>query len=103
MNATPQFKFITWLSDGSEYWNYQIIDSEALISLRERAQEATGGNIEVHAYPLHAHDAMREALEAVAREWERTECPLAQLGPQAPQWIQDVKAALKLAEGEVRS
>lgn len=33
-----------------------------------------------------AFDAMREALEAVAREWERTECPLAQLGPQAPQW-----------------
>lgn len=92
-------KFVTWLSDGSGSWAYQILDSGALISLREHAQEVTGGNIEVHAYPLHAHDVMRMALEAVAREWERTECPLAQLGPQAPQWIQDVKAALKLAEG----
>lgn len=52
---------------------------------------------------VNSFDAMREALEAVAREWERTECPLAQLGPQAPQWIQDVKAALSLAKGEVRS
>lgn len=92
-------KFITWLSDGSDCFNHQLLDSEELLSLRERAEEATGGNVEVRAYPLHAFDAMREALEAVAREWERTECPLAQLGPQAPQWIQDVKAALKLAEG----
>lgn len=60
MNATP--KFIAWLWDGSDCWAPQILNSEALASLRERAQEATGGNIEVHAYPLHAHDAMREAL-----------------------------------------
>ena len=52
---------------------------------------------------VNSFDAMQQALEAVAHEWERTECPLSQLGPQAPQWIRAVKAALALAKGEVRS
>lgn len=99
MNATPQFKFITWLSDGSEYWNYQIIDSEALISLRERAQEATGGNIEVHAYPLHAHDAMREALEEIIRNVE----PWKTADNMAGRLHEIASNALSLAKGEVRS
>lgn len=58
-----KLKFITWLWDGSDCFAPQILDEEALRSLRERAQEATDGNIEVHAYPLHAYSAMR-------KEWE---------------------------------
>ena len=49
---------------------------------------------------VNGYDAMLDALEAVAEEWERLECPLDHLGPQAPDWIRRVKTALALAKGE---
>lgn len=39
--------------------------------------------------------AMHNALKATALEWERTQCPLNNLGPQAPEWIYLVKNALQ--------
>lgn len=99
MTATPRpYKAVRALqNNGPDYWLiYQGRRTFGADPLAQVGDECTADFI-VRA--VNSYDAMREALWAVAREWERTECPLAQLGPQAPQWIQDVKAALKLAEG----
>ena len=96
MNATP--KFIAWLSDGSDCWNHQLLGIEELLSLRERAQEATGGNIEVHAYPLHAHDAMREALQLIVA-WNRSG-GASSLEEARELTYRKAQAALALAKGD---
>jgi len=68
--------------------------------------EESGGTVDANAQlivrAVNSFDAMLDALEAVAEEWERLECPLDHLGPQAPDWIRRVKTALALAKGEVK-
>lgn len=99
MNATPRpWTIATELQQARECVAATINQDETLTiqEAREHASQALDHIEQVE----EAFAAMLEALEAVAHEWERTECPLSQLGPQAPQWIQAVKAAMALAKGE---
>jgi len=83
----------------------------AIQEYKHNGQFVAGTNTDEHLYAfdrqaleqavraVNSYDAMLDALEAVAEEWERLECPLDHLGPQAPDWIRRVKTALALANG----
>jgi len=103
MNATPR----PWKmqEDGTTYKRWNIVSEDTAWGLiahirGPRTHPEVSENAKLIVRAVNSFDAMREALEAVAHEWERTECPLDHLGPQAPDWIRRVKTALALAKGE---
>lgn len=93
MNATPRPWTIQDGRAGNRIWRLTGMDLFPVC-----AGDNLADAVLIHR-AVNSFDAMQQALEAVAHEWERTECPLSQLGPQAPQWIRAVKAALALAKG----